>query len=273
MSEPLQITPASPAAEPRPAKITDRFLAFLLDGVPFLLGYYLSLYLLIARFERLPNTMLVWKKLAIAWVILYLGYQALSNQSGATFGKRIFGLRVIDSSGQAPSLIRSVVRALGYILSTPLMNLGFLWSLMNRRSRTWHDLLSGTFVVEMEEKSPGARLFSAFLSLAVLAAIFGGNLWQIVMGPTPADKEAISRAEEGLAILAGIEESYKARHGVYTESLLELAKASGDVAQFREAMGELFQPDGFILLAERDSYDLRAKAKDRRRTVVRVRGP
>lgn len=261
------------SGELRPAKITDRFLAFLLDGVPFLLGYYLSLYLLITRLERLPNTVLVWKKLAIVWVILYLGYQALSNQSGATLGKRIFGLRIIDSSGAAPNLVRSVVRAFGYLLSTPLLNLGFLWSLADRRSRTWHDLLSGTFVVEMEEKSPGARLFSAFLSFAVLAAIFGGNLWQIVMGPSPADEEAIRRAQEGLVILAGIEESYKARHGVYTENLLELAKASGDVAQFREAMGEIFQPDGFILLAERGAYDLRAKAKDRRRTVVRLRGP
>jgi len=45
------------------------------------------------------------------------------------------------------------------------------------------------------------------------------------------------------------------------------------VGQFREAMAELFQPDGFILLVELDSYDLRAKAKDRRQTVVRLKGP
>lgn len=97
--------------------------------------------------------MLVWKKLATAWIILYLGYQALSNQSGGT-----------------PNLVCGVVRALGYILSTPLLNLGFLWSLVNRRSRAWHDLLAGTLVVEIEDKPAGARLFSALLSFAALAA-------------------------------------------------------------------------------------------------------
>jgi hypothetical protein len=142
---------------------------------------------------------------------------------------------------------------------------------VDRRSRTWHDLLAGTLVVEIEEKSARARLFSLLLSFTALAAIIGGNIWQIIMGPTPADREAIRRAEEGLRILAGIEEAYKAEHGVYTESLLEIAKASGDVAEFREAMAELFHPDGFILIAGRDAYDLRAKAKDRRRTVVRLR--
>ncbi len=44
-----------------PAKITDRFLAFVLDVVPFMVGYHVSLYVLIVQLGHFPNTTAVWR--------------------------------------------------------------------------------------------------------------------------------------------------------------------------------------------------------------------
>lgn len=251
------------------AKVTDRFLAYIIDIVPFAVGYYVSLWLLIVRLARLPNTPGVWRNAFVAWLALYLLYQALGNVSGGTLGKRLFGLRVVRLNGTAPGFVRCAVRALGYILSTPLMNLGFLWSLFNADSRTWHDLIAGTIVVEIRPKSPAAAFLSALLSFAVIAAVFGSNIW-FVLRPTPFDEEALRKAEDGLKVLGAIQETYKARHGTYTRSLADLARTSGDVGEFQSAMKKIFDDKGFVIVATKESYVIRARARDRRRTLVEI---
>jgi len=253
----------------RPAKITDRFLAYVLDIVPFGLGYYASLVLLINRLGALPNTPMVWKHLLVAWMALYLAYQTVGNYTGATIGKRLFGLKVVSMGGEPPGFGRSVLRAFGYILSTPLLNLGFLWSLFHPESLAWHDLLSGTMVVESRPRSPMAALASAATSLAVFAAILAGNVW-LLRRPASRDLEALAKAREGLRILAAVEESYKSRHGAYTDSLAEIARASGDVRAFKEAMVRIFDEDGFVLDADGSGYSIRARARDRFRTQVEI---
>ncbi|MFH1723526.1 MAG: RDD family protein [Elusimicrobiota bacterium] len=263
----------SPHAPLPPAKITDRFIAYLADLLPFGVGYYLSLYALVFRLGALPNTIEVWRGAFVAWLALYLLYQALGNRLGATPGKKLLGIRVVGRDGRALGLGRSVVRAFGYLVSTPLMNLGFLWSLFHPESRAWHDLMAGSVVVEARPKPPGAALLSALVSMVLIGALLVGNVLLYFGRSSPADLDALRKAKEGLRVLAAIEEEYKTRHGTYTDSLADLARASGDVGRFREAMEDLFDPDAFVFVADRDRYLLRARARDRRRTVVELAGP
>ena len=44
-------------------------------------------------------------------------------------------------------------------------------------------------------------------------------------------------------------------------------------AAVREALEEIFQPDGFVIQARGDAYRLSARARDRRRTRVALTGP
>ncbi|MFA5139780.1 MAG: RDD family protein [Elusimicrobiota bacterium] len=252
----------------RPARVTDRFLAYLVDVVPFGAAYYLLLYLLIVRLRLLPNTPLAWKHGMLACLALFLVYQVVGNLRGATLGKRMFGLRVVGLEGDALTTGQAVMRAFGYLLSTPLLNLGFLWSLFDSRSRTWHDLLAGTWVVESRPRSRVWALLSALLSFAAFALIVGGNVWWYVLRPTPHDLQAVARAREGLQALATLQEVRKAAEGSYTESLADLARASGDVQRFKAAMQKIFDPNGFVLLADEQGFEIRARALDRRRTVV-----
>ncbi len=66
---------------------------------------------------------------------------------GQTLGKRLLGLRVISSRGQAPGPLLACVRFLAMVLSLALAGLGFLWCIFDRERRALHDHLSSTYVI------------------------------------------------------------------------------------------------------------------------------
>lgn len=255
-----------------PAKLTDRFLAFLIDLLPFVLGFNATLALLVFKLHRLPNIWPVWQRHAALWLAFWILYETLGNLSGGTFGKRLFGLRVSGLDGARLGVGRSLLRALGYLLSMPL-NLGFLWSLVHPDSRTWHDLIAGSRVVEVSPRSQSATILSALASGLAFVFMTAFPAWSVFARPSPYDIGAVRKAREGLRILAAVEEVHKADHGRYTSKLADLAKASGDVAAFKLGMSELFDPDGFVLETGGGGYAIRARALDRRRTAVELTGP
>lgn len=66
---------------------------------------------------------------------------------GQTPGKRLVGVRVVTWYGEPPTLVRSLVRTLGYLPSAALLWLGFIWIGFDREKRGLHDWIAGTYVV------------------------------------------------------------------------------------------------------------------------------
>jgi uncharacterized RDD family membrane protein YckC len=66
--------------------------------------------------------------------------------AGRTLGKALFGLRVIDHAGGHPSLGRSILRLLGYLVSA-IFWLGFAWIAIDRRHEGFHDKIARTRVI------------------------------------------------------------------------------------------------------------------------------
>ena len=83
--------------------------------------------------------------LLVGMSALYQVY--LGGILGQTVGKRLFGLRVISSQGQAPGPLLACVRFAAMTLSLSLAGLGFLWCIFDRERRALHDHLSGTYVI------------------------------------------------------------------------------------------------------------------------------
>lgn len=82
-----------------------------------------------------------------AGVALAVGYFALLHgAAGQTIGKWVMGLRVVSDREAPIGYRRALIRSAGYLLSAFFL-LGFLWVLLNRERRAWHDLLAGTWVV------------------------------------------------------------------------------------------------------------------------------
>jgi uncharacterized RDD family membrane protein YckC len=67
---------------------------------------------------------------------------------GSTLGQLLFGLRVVKADGSHNlSFWQVVVRVIGFYISMAVFFLGFLWILIDRDRRGWHDRLARTKVI------------------------------------------------------------------------------------------------------------------------------
>lgn len=68
---------------------------------------------------------------------------------GATFGKKIVGIKVIDINGQPITFRQAFAReCLGKSISSLFYYLGFLWILWDKKHQGWHDKIAKTLVVK-----------------------------------------------------------------------------------------------------------------------------
>ena len=86
---------------------------------------------------------------AILELVIYFGYFTYFHaKKGATPGKRLFGLEVVDEiTHERLSMLRSLIRTLSYILSAAPFGCGFLMVLFHPRKKALHDLMVGSEVI------------------------------------------------------------------------------------------------------------------------------
>lgn len=83
--------------------------------------------------------------------------------TGRTLGKAVMGLQVEGRDGGRISVGRGIVRFLSYFVSSLFLGAGFLWVIVDRKHRAWHDLVAGTRVVYLPNVT-GGRLVAAAVS-------------------------------------------------------------------------------------------------------------
>jgi uncharacterized RDD family membrane protein YckC len=150
----------------RPASLWRRLLSFAIDAGA--IAGVAALYLLLASSVvgvEAPKTGLAGTQALAAQaqafqailvpglvlvLVLALVYCAISAVlwNGRTLGRRVLGLRLVDTHGLSPAPGRAVVRALLATLSFGLFLAGFWMALFDRRGQTLHDKLTSTFVVQ-----------------------------------------------------------------------------------------------------------------------------
>ena len=78
------------------------------------------------------------------------------NSAGYTPGKQMLGLRVVNERGEQPGLARGFARTVASLLVPLSLGLAYVWVMWDAsttlpfargRRQTWHDKISGTFVV------------------------------------------------------------------------------------------------------------------------------
>ncbi|MDZ7733028.1 MAG: RDD family protein [Acidimicrobiia bacterium] len=130
-----------------------RLMAYIVDGAVILVGFYLLvglcvLVVAIATLER-PNSPalpdVVWLVLFVVWSTLYLTYTV--GVFGKTVGKALVGLRVVSRRGERVGIARAFFRVPAYLVSYLVFGLGFVWIVLSRTRRGWHDYLVGTCVI------------------------------------------------------------------------------------------------------------------------------
>ena len=85
----------------------------------------------------------------IALVVTWLYFALMeSSARGATVGKMVLGLRVVDDQGNRISFLRATGRFFAKILSGLILYIGFLMVAFTDRKRGLHDMIAGTVVVK-----------------------------------------------------------------------------------------------------------------------------
>lgn len=83
--------------------------------------------------------------IAFWWCYFAVGWGLL----GATIGKWVFGLRIVDHRGRAPiGLSRAFLRLAAYSVSSVTLGMGHLLVILRHDRRALHDVLAGTWVVK-----------------------------------------------------------------------------------------------------------------------------
>jgi uncharacterized RDD family membrane protein YckC len=147
---------ALPLPSAVPASLWLRLLAAVYDLLPLLALAFLATVLALAvTAGTLDVSRPLHRRLRQALVLaLVAGYFVLSwMRGGQTLGMRPWRLRVVRADGGAVSARQALLRFGMALLSLAPAGLGFWWALFDERRRTWHDLATGTLVVQLERKS------------------------------------------------------------------------------------------------------------------------
>ncbi len=85
----------------------------------------------------------------VAFAILVLVASSLGHAlAGRSLGKLVCGLELVEKkSGMRPTLLRTVLRAILGLVGLAAFGMSYLWLFVDRKSRTLHDVLTGTIAV------------------------------------------------------------------------------------------------------------------------------
>jgi len=105
-------------------------------------------------------------KISSAMIFIWLFFLALTigyftyfhGATGRTPGKMILGLKVIGEDGTPLTFGVAFLRSVGYLISSVVLNLGFLWVAFDKKKQGWHDKIAGTVVIIQEAQSRAAGM-------------------------------------------------------------------------------------------------------------------
>lgn len=124
------------------ASLVDTALVVLIT-VPLMYFAYGEIYPQTDTFVMGPMDVLINYALPFIGVILFWVYKS------ATPGKMVIKAQIVDAqTGCKPSAKQSVIRYLGYFVSTIPLGLGLMWVGWDKRKQGWHDKLAGTVVIK-----------------------------------------------------------------------------------------------------------------------------
>lgn len=171
-------------------------------GIDVIAGCATATALLLVGWSAPERGWLWWTCLLLA-ALLVIAVAAnrwmLPSMTGSTIGRAVFGIAVVDSDDDpvtAPPKL--ILRDLAHLLDTLPLFLGWLWPLVDRRGRTFADILLGTEVRNVADSRPdGARLATRLLAGAAAVAVLAAAVGYFLVFR---DQRAADRSREEIAV-------------------------------------------------------------------------
>ena len=84
--------------------------------------------------------------------VVFCFYAWFWTHGGQTLGMRVWNLYLVNAQGKFIDWPRAALRFALSLVSVGALGLGFTWILLHRQRRTWHDIGSGTHIVQIKPK-------------------------------------------------------------------------------------------------------------------------
>ncbi len=118
-----------------------RFAAYLIDSV------IVAIVLGIVAAVLIPVIGVVSIVMVLALGLAYfIGMWAVKGQ---TLGKMVMGVRIIKTDGTPVTFGTAVLRYIGYLVSSIILDIGFLMIAWDSKKQGLHDKIAGTYVVKV----------------------------------------------------------------------------------------------------------------------------
>jgi len=252
------------------AGFNERFLAYLIDTLPFVFLNYYTLTLAIKN-GFITYSSSIETKWKIIWSIIFIIYETIFTSGGRrTIGKKILGLKVISKDGNNLSLSKAFIRAIGYFISSFTFNIGYLLALTNSKRISLHDFLASSLVVKTKEKSAFVDGLILTLSWGLMAFFIANWANRTILKPTPLEQKQINEARRTLAKLAKLEEIHYRKYGFYTNDLKKLAELTGNINAVRYELAKTLEKGSLEIASNGKSFIISGKAKNWRKTRIQV---
>lgn len=262
--------PEAASEGPVPAGFNERFVAYLIDGLPFVLLTYATLNIAVKAGVMAYTTGNEWRW-KFLWMGLYVIYQAVFSSGGrVTLGKWLLNLRVRSADGGDLPFGKALVRALSYFLSSATLNLGYLMALFTRDKRALHDFTAGSRVVSIKERGDLGDGIVLAVSWGMMVILFGTYLNNTLLKLSPSEKTQIIAAHRTISKLGTLEVIYMRQNGQYTHELAKLAELTGNVNAVRAELFKTIEPNTLVISSNGRKFKITAKARNWRHTEVQV---
>lgn len=93
------------------------------------------------------NGLIIYRLLIAIFTWIFYNWVFDTSRYQATIGKMILKLKIIDLYGKRMSVLRSLLRCITTIISILPIGLGIWHITTDPKKRSWHDLISGTYVI------------------------------------------------------------------------------------------------------------------------------
>jgi uncharacterized RDD family membrane protein YckC len=126
-------------------------ICFFIYFIAFILGYDVTDFYISGEEEVWSYRFFMHSPSWNYWAFLtWLVYSIIMDRSKyqATHGKLLMKLKVSNDSGHRISLQQSLMRNLFKIISMFPFALGFIWIILNKQNKGWHDIVANTLVLK-----------------------------------------------------------------------------------------------------------------------------
>ena len=124
-----------------------RFGAMLYDSFLLLTVVFVASFIIVIPTGITPENPYFFLFQAYIFMVAYLFFAWFWTREGQTLGMRTWKIKLVSEDDSLVTWGSALLRYAIAIISWLAFGLGFLWSLWDKKHRTWHDIASKTYLV------------------------------------------------------------------------------------------------------------------------------